>query len=170
MHTQRAITVFDHKQNKPQTNSVVQCDSHSHTSPAVLYTPNKCPLKRRCHQISLCHVLSSFHSDIELADEITNATGSSHGSLIIHLCTQWTALKTVLPSEVLLPSEITNTCHISPTIQVRRRLARSKSVATWDHRTLPRLTSSCMHMVNVHRDGFPIRNYLLLIHQFYAHK
>ena len=68
VHAQRAITVeqckmFDHKQNKPQTNSVVQCDSHSHTSPAVLYTLNECPLKRCCHQISLCHVLPAFHSD-----------------------------------------------------------------------------------------------------------
>ena len=65
-----------------------------------------------------------------------------------------------------------------------------KRFAAWDHRTLPRLTSSCIHMVNIHSDGFAIRylllsvwctrvkvhwdgvairNYLLLSHQFYAH-
>ena len=116
-HAQTSITVeqckmFDHK---PQTNSVVQCDSRSHTSPAVLYTQNKCPLKRRCHQISLCHVLPAFHSDIVLADEITNATTSSHGSLIIRLCTQWTSLKMC--------------CHQS-------------AVATEDHQYLPHLANN----------------------------
>ena len=44
------------------------------------------------------------------------------------------------------------------------------SVAAWDHSTPQCLSSSCMHMVNVHRDAFPIRNHLLLPHQFYAHK
>ena len=43
------------------------------------------------------------------------------------------------------------------------------SVAAWDHSTPQCLSSSCMHMVNVHWDAFPIRN-LLLPHQFYAHK
>ena len=125
----------------------------------------------------------------QLADEITNATTSSHGSLIIRLCTG-NVFKNVLPSEVLLPSKITNTRHISPTIQVCQRLAHSEKgllpgttghchvspavVYTWWISTQMALQSDMLLLVlctqvNIHWDGIAIRNYLLLSHQFYAH-